>query len=110
MPGRPRSWSEHQQQRRHRGQRHERQDHRPAPEPVRGRSPDKQARNQGQRVDQEQAGHRARTQPQLMPVDDEHGRELVGAHPTANIANAIVIQAFLGQVPVVVDMTLRAAA
>jgi len=43
-----------------------------------GRSPDEQARNQGERVDQEQSGYRARTEPELVPVDDEHRRELVG--------------------------------
>jgi hypothetical protein len=70
---------EHQQQRGQRGQRDEGPDHRAATEPVRGRPADEQAGDQGQRVDQEQAGHLARGQPELVPVDDEHRRELVGA-------------------------------
>src|SRR5580698_11164639 len=48
-------------------------------EAVGGGSPDEQARDQGQRVDQEQPGDDACAEPQFVAVDDEHRRELVSS-------------------------------
>lgn len=41
--------------------------------------PEERSRDQGQRVDQEQPGHRARAKCEFMAVDDEHRGELAGS-------------------------------